>query len=184
MRLDFAIVLSAVPEGRMFGVDMATIGSMLLTLLNMSVLAIVLTKLLYKPVQNFLKKRTDRIQGQLHQAEQDMAKAAELKQQYEQKIADADRERDTIIEEARKIAAETSRQIVADAKKEAEAIKTRATANVDLEWEQAQSGMRNAIIEVSAIMAEKMVTLAINKEMQDKLFDETMAELEGMPWKK
>ena len=52
-----------------------------------------------------------------------------------------------------------------------------------MEWERAESEMRTAIIDVSAMMAEKFVTLAINKETHDKLFNETMADLEGMSWR-
>jgi len=73
--------------------------------------------------------------------------------------------------------------LIKEAKKEAEALRERATANVELEWERAESEMRTAIIEVSAVMAEKFVTLAINQQTHDRLFSETMSDLEGMTWR-
>jgi F-type H+-transporting ATPase subunit b len=139
--------------------------------------------LLYRPVREVLRKRTERIQGQLAQAEDDMLKATELKQLYESKLDDVQLERDEILSEARKLASETSQRLIAEARKEADAIRARATANVEMEWERAESEMRTAIIDVSAMMAEKFVTLAINKETHDKLFNETMADLEGMSWR-
>lgn len=176
------ILLAAAPPGRVFGMDGQTFLQALAHLINLGILAFIMAKLLYKPVRNIMRKRTERIQGQITQAEEEMAKATELKLLYEQKIEEVQQERDEILGEARKLAAETSRRLISEAKKEADAIKERASANIELEWERAESEMRTAIIDISSVMAEKFVMLAINKETQDKLFDETMADLEGMPW--
>jgi F-type H+-transporting ATPase subunit b len=181
--LVFEFLLSSVPEGRLFGLDSQTLLQIIATLVNVSLLAFILSRLLYKPVQNFLQDRSEKIKGQMEQTRDDMAKATELKLLYEQKIKGAEQEREEILDDARKVAAETGRQIVAEAKNEADAIRTRAAANVEMEWERAQNEMRQAIIEVSAAMAEKFITLAINKETHDRLFAETMSELEGMTWR-
>jgi F-type H+-transporting ATPase subunit b len=117
------------------------------------------------------------------QAEEELDKATELRQMYEQKIEDIEREREEILGDARKIAADSSRRLLAEAKKEADTIRERAAANVEMEWERAENDMRTAIIDVSAVMAEKFVSLAINKETHDRLFDETISDLEGMTWK-
>jgi len=163
--------------------DMDTIISAGANLINVGILATVLAFLLYRPVRDILRKRTERIQGQLAQAEDEMAKAAELRIQYEQKIEEVHREREEILAEARKHAAETSRRLVADAKKEADALRERTAANIETEWERAEAEMRTAIIEISSELAEKFVTLAINKETHDKLFAKTVAEMEGMTWR-
>jgi F-type H+-transporting ATPase subunit b len=183
IELDLGIVFGSAPDGRLFGLDMQTVVQIVAHLINVSILAFILAKLLYKPVREFLHKRSDRIREQLEQAGGEMARGKELRLLYEQKMKDIELERDEILDEARKLAAETGRQIVADAKKEADAVRERATANVDMEWERAEAAMRQAIIDVSAAMTEKFVTLAINKETHDRLFDETMAELEGMTWR-
>jgi len=181
IELDF--IFSSVPDGRLFGLDAQTFIQSIAHFINVAILAIILSKLLYKPVREFMRKRTDRINEQVENAGVVMAKATDLKLQYENKMKDVERERDVILDEARKVAAETGRQIVAEAKKEADAVRERATANVEMEWERAETAMRQAIIDVSAAMTEKFVTLAINKETHDRLFDETMAELEGMTWR-
>jgi len=177
------IALSALPEPRLFGMDQQTLLQIGANIINMLILAAFLAFLLYKPVRAFLKKRSDRVKEELEFAESEMAKATEMKLKYEQLIKDIEQERKDILDEARKQGAETGRLIVADAAKEADLIKERTTANIELEWERAQSGMRTAIIEISSSMAEKLITLAVNKETQDKLFDETMAELGETTWK-
>ena len=185
--MDFGFILSSaeklVPPGRPFGLDDQTLVQIVANWVNFSILVIVMAFLLYRPVRDILRKRTERIQGQLKQAEEEMAKASELKLLYEQKLGDIDREREEILVDARKLAAESGRKIVAEAKKEAEAVRERAAANVEMEWERAESDMRTAIIDVSATLAEKFVNLAINKETHDRLFAEAMSDLEGMTWR-
>jgi len=163
--------------------DMDTVISAGANLVNVCVLAAALAFLLYRPVRDVLRKRAERIRGQLSQAEDDMAKAAELRIQYEQKIDEVEREREEILSEARKLAAETSRRLITEAKKEADALRERATANVEMEWERAEAEMRTAIIDISAVMAEKFVTLAIDKETHDRLFAKTVSDLEGATWR-
>ena len=176
------ILLAAAPPGRVFGMDAQTILQALAHLINIAILAFVMAKLLYKPVRKVLGKRTEKIQGQLAQAEEDMAKANELKLLYEQKIEEVQQERDDILNEARKMASETSQRLIAEARKEADAVKERTAANVELEWERAEAEMKTAIIEISSVMAEKFITLAINKDTQDRIYEETMADLGRMTW--
>jgi F-type H+-transporting ATPase subunit b len=180
---EFTFVLTAVPEGRLFGLDLRTLIQMGANFVNIAVLAFILAKLLYKPVRKFMRTRADGIKSQLDFARDEMAKAKELKLQYEQKLSDVDRERTEILDEARKQATETGRQLIAEAKQEADAVRERAAISVQMERERAQAEIKLAIIEVSAAMTEKFVTLAINKETHDKLFNETLAELEEMAWR-
>ena len=179
------IVLSVaeIPEGRVFDVDQQTLIQIIANIINVAALAAFLAYLLYRPVRNILNKRTSRIQGQLIQAEEELEKATELRHKYEQKMEDIEREREEILGEARRVAADSSRRMIAEAKKEADTIRERAAANVEMEWERAENDMRTAIIDVSAVMAEKFVSMAINKETHDRLFDETLSDLENMTWR-
>ncbi|MCL2627367.1 MAG: F0F1 ATP synthase subunit B [Oscillospiraceae bacterium] len=185
--MDFIVVLSGIaeelPPGRVFGFDQQLIIQIVANAINVIILAGFLAYLLYKPVRDILRKRTHKIEGQLLQAEEEMQRATELRQQYERKMEEVEREREDILGEARKFAAESSRRITTDAKQEADAIRERAAQSVKVEWERAENDMRTAIIDVSAAMAEKFVSLAINKETHDRLFNETVSDLEGMTWR-
>jgi F-type H+-transporting ATPase subunit b len=164
-------------------IDADTFISMIPFLVNFIVLALILSRLLYRPVRDFMHSRTERVLNQINQAKNDMEKAGELKLQYEQQLKSIEAERDGIIDEARKNAAETGKQIVADAKSEADDLLTRAKANIKLEVERAQEEMRQQIIEVSAVMSERFIKRAIDANDHERLFDETMAELEEMAWR-
>lgn len=183
MNFQFLAFLAGDAQPRMFALDQQTILQIIANIFNVVLLAVIMTWLLYKPVRKFLADRAERIKGQLDHAAAETEKADALKLQYEQKIAGAEREREAILDEARKQAADTARQMLADAKKEADTVRARAQANVEMEWERAQEHIRMSIIDVSAAMSEKFITLAISKETHDKLFKETMAELEGMAWR-
>ena len=114
--MSIGLILSSLPQDRLFGIDIITITSAGANLLNVAILAVVLAFLLYRPVRTVLQKRTDRIKGQLTQAEEDMSKAMDLKQQYEDKIKEIGRERDEILSDAHSLATETSKKIISEAK--------------------------------------------------------------------
>ena len=151
--------------------------------INLVILIGFMAYMLRKPLVGMLRKRTDRVQGQLHEAEEALAKALDMKLEYERKIEEISRERDEILAEAQKLAGETSRRLITEAEKEAEIVRERASVNASVEWERAESEMRAVIIEASAVAAEKFVTMAINKETHDKLFTDVIADLEVVSWR-
>jgi len=175
-------LLESAPPGRVFGIDMQTLIGMGITFLNIAFLSFMLSYLLYKPVREFLLKRTMRIREQLQFAEQEQAKGTELKQQYEQKMKDIERERNDILDAARKQAADKTKQQLAEARSEAEATKARAFQEIELEQERVQDEMKKAIIDISSAMTAKFLSRAIDADTQEKLFNETMAELEEIAW--
>ena len=178
----FLLAAAAIPEGRVFGLDQQTLISTGIQLLNACILAAVLSYILYKPVRNFLSKRAERIHTQLRTAEENVAKAEDLKAQYEQKLDDIERERVEIIESAQKQASEKSRQMLESAQKEAAALRERATQELIGERERVNEEIKTHIIEVASVLAEKFVTFSMDEETMDRLFDETVAELEDASW--
>ena len=173
---------SAVPEGRLFDLDMQTLFSIGILLFNVCLLAVALTFILYKPVREFMAKRTEKIRAQLSNAADSMFKANELKAEYEQKLKDIEKERTEILESAHKFAAEKTKQLMDDARNEAASVRERSKADVQRERELLKEEVRSSIIEISSVMAEKFMTRSIDEETQNKLFNETIAELEETSW--
>ena len=178
------VVLTTVPEGRLFALDMQTFLNAGIQLLNVSILAAVLYKLLYQPVRNFLRKREERIHTQITQAEQDMAAASSLRSQYEESMENANKERLDLLEAAHKTAAEKSRDILQAGKQEAASIRDRALTDIGREREKAEEALKLYIIDLATAMAEKIVAHSIDRETQERLFQETLAELEDVTWPK
>lgn len=175
-------LLSTLPPGRVFGLDWQTIISAGINLFNVAVLAFVLTKLLYRPVQKFMRAREQRVAIQLEDANTAKSQAESLKAEYESRLAEVEAEKEAILEDARKQAGENARKLIYGAREEAESIRARAEAEVMRERERVREEVRQVIIEVSAALAEKVIAGRINDEIDERMFGETVAELESAKW--
>lgn len=176
------LMAQAVPEGRVFGLDAQTFNSAVIQLINAVILAAALGFLLYKPLKNFLHKRTERIQSQIDEADADMAEAKRLIAEYEKKLTDIEKERKEILEDARLKAADERKIILEEAGQEADEIRKRASERVLAEQEHIQEETRLYIIEIASLMAEKYITQTIDPKTQDRLFEETLAQMEDVQW--
>ena len=166
----------------LMSLDLQTVFGALLVLFNVTVLAFVLTKLLYKPVTQFLRKRTDHIWEQLRFAEAEKADAEALKAELDQRLSSIAAERADILETARKTADENARQRLEEAKQEAENIKGRALREIKMEQDRAESEIKQSVLALSTAMAAKFLAASMDEAAHDRLFDETLRELEGVSW--
>ena len=180
--MNFTISLLTAPEPRVFGLDQQTLISISIQLLNACILCAVLTFILYKPVRKFMQTRAEKIKAQMDNAEKSNAEAESLKNSYSKKLKDIELERIEIIDEAREVAAEKSKQMTDDAKREIHILRERAEADIQRERERLKEEIGRHILDISTAMAGKFVSQTIDKEMQDKIFEETMAELEATAW--
>lgn len=180
--LNHQFTLLAIEPGRMFGLDMVQVTSTAIMLFNVAVLAFVLSILLYNPVRNFMSNRSEKIRGIIEDTLSESESAKALKLEYEGKLREVNALGEQIIDEARKQAAEKARQIIAEAKSEADSLRTRASIDIEMERERVREEMKQAIIEISAAMTEKLVAVSIDRDAHERLFAQTMAELEGASW--
>lgn len=172
----------AVTEGRAFGLDGQTLISIVIQLLNGIILAVALGVILYKPVKEFMRKRSDMIQNKIENAETTMNKANELIAEYETKIKEIDIERLEILENARLKAADESKIILQKARDEATEIKKRSMDNVAADKKRLKEESRLYIIEIAALMAKKYIIQTIDNDIQDKIFEDTLAKMEDTKW--
>jgi F-type H+-transporting ATPase subunit b len=178
------ILLSAqaVPEGRVFGLDMQTLIGIGIQLFNGIILAVALSFILYKPVKEFLRNRADRIRSEINDADATMAKANELIAEYDRKIKNIDQERIEILEAARLKAVDESKRILEEARREASAIKKRSLETISENKKRLQEETRLYIVELASLMAQKYIAQNIDDETQDKLFEQAVAQLEEAQW--
>jgi len=179
---EVATFLAAVPEGRVFAIDTQALISTGIVLINACILAFALTKILYKPVRNFMRKRTERFAAQFDKAEEETANAGRMKAEYEEKLKDIERERIDVLDEARKVAAEERTKMLEEARREITALKDRAASGIETERERMKDEMSVYILEASLAIAGKFVSHSMDKETQDSLFRQTIAELEETEW--
>lgn len=173
----------SVPKGRVFAMDTQTLITIGIQLLNGLILAIALGFILYKPLKNFMKNRTEKIQNQIDDTDAKMVKAKELIAEYNKKIDDIDKERIEFLEDARLKANNERKIILEQARQEADEIKKRSLESVLADEKRLQEETRLTIIELASLMAEKYITQTIDQKTQNKIFEETLAQMEGAKWK-
>lgn len=173
---------SSVPEGRVFALDEQTAIGVAIMIFNIAILCFILYKLLYKPAKNILKDRTQRIQDRLDELTKREEEADALILEYKEKIAGADRESQQIINKARHEAEDERRRIIAAAEHEAEKIKEDAVAAMDRERQLLHYEVKDHVIELSVLLAEKALKDSASPEKQDEQFEEGLRKLGITPW--
>jgi len=153
-----------------------------LTMIAVLALFVIASNLLFNPVRKMLQDRKDKIKAELEQAAADQEAAHNLKAEYESKLENIDKEAEQILSDTRTKALANESKIVAEAKEEAARIKHRAATEAELEKQKAVDDVKAEIIEVSALMAEKIASASITKEDQDKLLDDTLKEIGDKTW--
>lgn len=171
-------------DERVFALDQQTLIQIGIQILNGIILAVALGLILYNPVRKYMANRTNSIQTKIDNSETMMTKAQELIAEYEFKLANIDKEYEKVLEDGRMKAAAEEKIIIEEARQEAERIKKDALESGSIERERVRLETRPYIIELATLMAEKYLTDSIDKEAQEKLYDEVLSELEDARWRR
>ena len=167
---------------RLFTLDAQFLFDAIVLALSMLVLFTALSYLLFNPVRDMLEKRKQRVVDDQETAKREKAEAIAFKEEYDLKLKQVDKEAEAILSEARKKAKQNEMKIVAEAKEEAARIIARANAEIELEKKRALDGMKQEMITIAAMMAEKVVAASIDTNVQESLIDETLKEMGEGTW--
>jgi F-type H+-transporting ATPase subunit b len=169
-------------DGSLLSFDKQFLFSLAVQLINTLILFFFLGKLLFKPLTEFMDKRSEKIKGQIDFARAEEEKALKLKEEYEAKLQKIQEEADAIIKEAREKALKKENSIIEEARKESEMIRKRALAEIEREKAKAQDEMKKEIIEIASLIAEKFIAASIDEEKQKALIDEAISKMGDVSW--
>ncbi|WP_405372528.1 F0F1 ATP synthase subunit B [Phocaeicola sp.] len=167
---------------RLFTLDAQFLFDAIVLALSMLVLFKLLSYLLFNPVRDLLEKRKQRVADDQETAKRERQVATAFKEEYDQKLKEVDKEAEAILTEARKRAKQNEAKIVAEAKEEAARIIARANAEIELEKKRALDDMKQEMITIASMMAEKVVAASIDTNVQESLIDETLKEMGEGTW--
>lgn len=142
-----------------------------ISLFNLVILFLIAKYFLYKPVKNIIAKRNEEIEAQYTAAKNAEDEAYASRDAWEQRLAGANDEADTIIKNATDNAKFRADQIVTDAKAEAESIVRVAQTEAELEYKKAADGIKREIVVVSGALTEKLLEREINTADHKALID-------------
>lgn len=167
---------------RLFDLDWQLLADSCLTIIAIFILFFCLSYFLFNPARKMLQARQDKIKGELDSARTDMEKAAALRGEYEQKLAQIDKEAEEILSDARRKALINESEIVSRAKQEASRIIEHARVEAQLEKQKMADDIKREIINVASAMAGKVVASSMDTRIQESLVDETLKEIGDETW--
>lgn len=167
---------------RLFDLDWQLLADSCLMIIAIFVLFLIMSYFLFNPARKMLNGRKEKIRNELETARQDMENAQKLKEEYEAKLKNIDKEAEGILSEARKKALGNENQIIAQAKEEAARIVDRSRVEAELEKQKMSDDVKKEIISVASLMAGKVVAASVDTDLQNQLIDETLKEIGDKTW--
>ena len=140
----------------------------------------ILYKFAFPAMTKMLDERGAKIQGQMEQAETERQQAEQLRRQYEEQLADARSQGNTLVEEARAQAERVRADVLAKAEEEAQQIRERARADVEAERGRIVQDLRGQVATLSVELAGKIVQRELNPDQHRQLVDQYINELSGL----
>lgn len=167
---------------RLFDLDLQLIVDAGLMIIAVFVLFLLASYLFFNPVRDMLKKRQDKIQGELDDAARDLEDARAMKEEYEKKLAEVDKEAEKILAEARKTALDNEKRIIDEAHAESNLIIDRARREAELEKQKAADEVKKEMVVLASMMAGKVVSQNIDTTVQDSIIEDTLREIGDATW--
>ncbi|MDO5094998.1 MAG: F0F1 ATP synthase subunit B [Peptostreptococcaceae bacterium] len=155
---------------------------MIFTIANMIILFLALKHFLFKPVKEFMDKRTLDIQTAIEEAEQKNKKADEALQEYEARLASAQSEGREIVEKAKNSAQIRAEEIVEQAKEESAKLKERAFKDIELEKDKALRNLKGEVADMAILATEKLIAKSMDGQANKSLIDEVINEIGDEQW--
>ncbi|MEA5075514.1 MAG: F0F1 ATP synthase subunit B [Coriobacteriia bacterium] len=141
------------------------------------VLFIVMAKFAFPPITKMLDERANKIRESLDKAEDTRVEAERLLEEYKVQMAEARAEAAQVIEQGRKVAESMKAEILAKAREEAEAEKSKAVAAIKAEKESAMAELKGEVADLSVAVAGKILGSSITKADHEALIDKYLAEV-------
>ena len=145
--------------------------------MNFAVLAIGLIILLRKPASNALDDRIKGIREQLNDLETKKLEAEKNLAQYNERLSLLDKEAEKIVAEYIKQGNEAKKRILDAAGDAALKLEEQARRNIEHEFKQARSKLKEEVVEKALVMAEEIIKRNISGKDQEKLVSEYLEKV-------
>ncbi|NWF99237.1 MAG: F0F1 ATP synthase subunit B [Nitrospirae bacterium] len=148
-------------------------------IINFLILVIILFKFGKKPLQNFLKQRTEMIAKTLQDAKEAKEAAQKALAEVETRLKAKDAEIAAILEAARKSGEQERDTIIAETDKLKAKIMEQAKTNIEFELKQAKELIKAEAVELAMELAEKKLKEKLTKEEQERLLEDSLVKIGG-----
>jgi F-type H+-transporting ATPase subunit b len=132
---------------------------------------------LFHPVMKFLEDRKERIKSDLDKAEQAKEEAMALKKAYEDKLKDAAREAQSIVNDAIARGEKIKADLLEKGREEVRRMKQDGEAQINVEKEKAISQLRQEVSGLAVQLASRLLKKNIDETSNRFLIQEFIGEL-------
>ena len=155
----------------------------IVTWISLFILYLILRKFLYEPLDSFLSTRKTEINKDIQDAKDLRENAESLRLEYEAKLDEVREETQDILNQARKRSEILEKEMLEEAKKEADAIKSRAMLDIEREKSRALSSVHDEISEIALLVASQVINSEMDDRVQRELVDSFIDEVGSGSWK-
>lgn len=148
-----------------------------LQLCSTLILFVVVRAFLWKPITNILEQRRELAMKEISDAKQKNDEATKLLDESRKEVEKAKKRAKEIVDNAVITAKLEKSEIIEDAKNEAKKRLDNVNHEIGLELERQKNTLRQEIVDVAFLAAEKIVKREINKEEHIKVVEETLEEV-------
>jgi F-type H+-transporting ATPase subunit b len=145
--------------------------------MNFTVLAVALFFILRKPLSQALGSRITGIKEQLDELEAQKAAAEEKLAEYNQKLAQLEKEAEKIVDDYIRQGNEAKARILKEAESSAEKLQVQARRNIEHEFARAKLELQKEIFEKSLVKAEEIIRSKFSAEDQDRIVDDYLKKV-------
>ena len=151
--------------------------TMIFAWINLLILYLFLKKLLFKPVKNMIDSRQKEIDDMYADAENNRADAENMRSEYEEKLAKANEESETIIKSAVRKAQLKEEEILKEANAKAARTLERAEEQVELEKRRAVNEVKDEISDMAIGIASAVIGRDVSADEHRDLIDDFIKTL-------
>lgn len=157
------------------------IWQILISLINLLIMFKILKKFLFKPVKRIMDARQAQVDKLYSDADESLSSANQMKDEYEQRLASARQEADSMIKTAALTAQRKGDQILSDAKSQASHVKQKAEEEIAQQKKQMLQDVRSEISGLAVDIASKVVEREVNQKDYDGFVDEFIRNVGEQP---
>ena len=153
-------------------------GLFIWTILTFLVLVTLLAKFAWRPLLQALDSRQEMIRKSLDDAQQAKQELERLQHESAQIIRQARIDAEAVVAQSRSDAARLREEMKQKAKAEADGIVRNAERQIQLETQRALQQIRHEAVDLSVMIASKILRRNLTKEDNEKLIEEALKQVE------
>lgn len=147
------------------------------TLCNLVILFFVMKKLLFKPVKKMIDSRQQEVDEMYANANQDKEAAAQMKADYEQKLAHVSEQSAQMLKDATRRAQKREEEILTEAQEKAAQTLKRADEQIEMEKKRALNDIKDEVSGMAVDIASAILARDIKPEEHSELIDSFIENL-------